>query len=229
MAIYISTVVLSARNWRLFKAVGYLPDGRRYLLVKTMPVTAVDSSSSLRALEGELQSSLQSSPPSAPSPSDSLPRNSQVSSPPRRHSKALSISSLSDENASGTNFVATKVVATEACRDVERELAAIETRLSVFRGRRRQNDSGSTHPPLQSKTQDGSNCPTSPDKEVEDAAVSPSSSVSSNAVDASSPIFSKLFKAQQEAGAVADQVATTLMKCDQLLQRVKSCGKLRQL
>lgn len=167
-----------------------------------MSVTAADSSSSFLALEDELQ--LPS--PSLPSPSDSFAKSSQQHV--RRQSKALSISSLSDESSNGErqqrSVSAKTAVATEACRDVERELAAIETRLSVFRGRRRR---------IGNK-----------EKEQEQLAVSSTSSVSSNAVDASSPIFSKLSKAQQEAGAVADQVATTLLKCDQLLQRVKSCG-----
>ncbi|POM62373.1 Chemotaxis protein [Phytophthora palmivora] len=123
----------------------------------------------------------------------------------RRESKALSISSLSNESQ---NSVA-KAVATEACRDVERELEAIETRLSAFQGRRLRNDSESTSQnavaPLQSTIEDKS------DKDEH----------ASTASNASSQIFSKLSKAQQEAGAVADQVASTLMKCDQLLQRVK--------
>ncbi|KAL3667109.1 hypothetical protein V7S43_008050 [Phytophthora oleae] len=161
-----------------------------------MSVTAADSSSGLVAPEGALQLSLQT-----------------VVDPPlesakllRRPSKALSISSLSDESVKDKSSVAK-----EACRDVDRELAAIETRLSVFRSRRR-NDSGSTSlnavAPLQ-RTHNSKN---------EDTLESPSSPASDN----SSPIFSKLSRAQREAGAVADQVATTLMKCDELLQRVKS-------
>ncbi|KAG7386228.1 hypothetical protein PHYPSEUDO_000549 [Phytophthora pseudosyringae] len=166
-----------------------------------MSVTAADASSGLLGSEGDAQSAKRPADPH--------------SKPQRRQSKALSISSLSDESS-----VTTKAVATEACRDVERELAAIETRLSVFRGRRRRDDSGQNAvAPIQ--IQDDRNAHMGPD---DGAPPSPSSSVSSNAVDASSPIFS-LSKAQQEAGAVADQVATTLMKCDQLLQRVKSCGK----
>ncbi|KAG6961349.1 hypothetical protein JG688_00009126 [Phytophthora aleatoria] len=163
-----------------------------------MSVTAADTTASL---EGELQSA--ADPP-------------ESSKPQRRQSKALSISSLSDERDRNSN-----TTATEACRDVERELAAIETRLSAFRGRRRRKDSESNPnavAPLQIKMQDGINR----DKTDEDSPKSPFS-VSSN-MDTSSPIFSKLSKAQQEAEAVAEQVATTLMKCDQLLQRAKSCA-----
>ncbi|KAG3025612.1 hypothetical protein PC121_g9011 [Phytophthora cactorum] len=166
-----------------------------------MSVTAADTTASL---EGELQS--------AADPPDS-------SKPQRRQSKALSISSLSDERDRNSN-----TTATEACRDVERELAAIETRLSAFRGRRRRKNSESNPnavAPLQNKMQDG----ISRDKTDEDSPKSPFS-VSSN-MDTSSPIFSKLSKAQQEAEAVAEQVATTLMKCDQLLQRAKSCDASR--
>ncbi|KAF1787851.1 hypothetical protein GQ600_12860 [Phytophthora cactorum] len=163
-----------------------------------MSVTAADTTASL---EGELQSA-------ADTPDSSKPQ--------RRQSKALSISSLSDERDRNSN-----TTATEACRDVERELAAIETRLSAFRGRRRRKNSESNPnavAPLQNKMQDG----ISRDKTDEDSPKSPFS-VSSN-MDTSSPIFSKLSKAQQEAEAVAEQVATTLMKCDQLLQRAKSCA-----
>ncbi|GMF29261.1 unnamed protein product [Phytophthora lilii] len=173
---------------------------------------SVNSSPDLLVAQGELQSSLHAS-------ADVSAKNSLEHSSPlqleRRNSKALSISSLSNESANAKSSVTTHAIATEACRDVERELAAIETRLSVFRGRRRQDSSTFSHAvrPL-----DG-------DKDNMDAPVSPSSSVSSNAIDASSPTISKLSKAHQEAGAVAHQVATTLMKCDQLLQRVKSCGK----
>ncbi|OWZ21241.1 hypothetical protein PHMEG_0004245 [Phytophthora megakarya] len=117
----------------------------------------------------------------------------------RRQSTALSISSLSDES-SRPQTSESKTVATEACRDVERELEAIETRLSAFQERRRNDKSTSQN---------------AKDKEEDK---SDQSSVSNT----SSQIFSKLSKAQQEAGAVADQVATTLMKCDQLLQRAKS-------
>ncbi|GMF42113.1 unnamed protein product [Phytophthora fragariaefolia] len=163
-------------------------------LGRAMSVTAADTSSSFLALSGELQSSLP--------PSDSF----------RRQSKALSLSSLSDELQ---HSVSSKEVASEACRDVERELAAIETRLSVFRGRRR-TDGKSTFANA-----------VSADRAKEKVADSLTSSVSSNAADASSPIFSRLSKAQQETGAVADQVATTLMKCDQLLQRAKSCDASR--
>ncbi|KAE9348794.1 hypothetical protein PF008_g7191 [Phytophthora fragariae] len=181
-----------------------------------MSVTAMDSSSSVLSLDGELQLP----PPSLPSPSDTFPKTSQHHL--RRQSKALSISSLSDESLKGERqhrAVSSKTVATEACRDVELELAAIETRLSVFRGRRKHNDNGNRVAPLEVENCIG--------KGKEQLALSPTSSVPSSAVDASSPIFSKLSKAQQEAGAVADQVATTLMKCDQLLQRVKSCDASR--
>ncbi|KAG6602942.1 Glutathione S-transferase 1 [Phytophthora cinnamomi] len=181
-----------------------------------MSVTAADSSSSALALNDELHS---------PPPSDSFAKSSQQSL--RRQSKALSISSLSDESSKGGalqhHSVSSKAVATEACRDVERELAAIETRLSVFRGRRRHIDSG---PTLLNAVAPGK-VKIPPNQPKEQLAVSPTPSVSSNTADASSPIFSKLSKAQQEAGAVADQVATTLMKCDQLLQRVKSCDVSR--
>ncbi|KAG1709065.1 hypothetical protein DVH05_022696 [Phytophthora capsici] len=161
-----------------------------------MSVTAVDSSSGIGVIESELQLSVQSV--------DDLPLESAKLL--RRPSKALSISSLSDESVKEKNSVAK-----EACRDVERELAAIETRLSVFRGRRRDKSgfaSLNAVAPLQTNHKENG------EDEIE--------SVSS---DNSSPIFSKLSKAQREAGAVADQVATTLLKCDELLQRVKSNGK----
>jgi len=161
-----------------------------------MSATTADARARLQALGGELQTALQSG---------------DVASS-RRHSKALSISSLSDESSSAQ---ATKAVATEACRDVERELAAIETRLSVFRGRRRRHDSGSTSQnavaPLQTKMA---------------TAEQSASSASSKGLEASSPTSSTLSNAQREAGEVAEQVATTLKKCDQLLQRVKSCGMI---
>lgn len=106
-----------------------------------------------------------------------------------RRASVLSISSLSGDP-----------VATDACRDVDRELKAIEARLDLFRDRRRRPEE------IDVKKDDAS------------APESPVSSVSS------SPTFSKLTKARRQAGQVADEVATTLSKCDQLLQRVKSCG-----
>ncbi|KUF96838.1 hypothetical protein AM587_10006151 [Phytophthora nicotianae] len=168
-----------------------------------MSVTAADTTVSL---EGELQSA--ADPP-------------ENTKPQRRQSKALSISSLSDESSKDRS---SNAIATEACHDVERELAAIETRLSAFRGRRQRKDSESNPnavAPLQTKIQDGA----SHDNADEISPKSPLS-VSSN-LDTSSPTSSKLSKAQQEAEAVAKQVASTLMKCDQLLQRAKYCDASR--
>ncbi|KAI9988104.1 hypothetical protein PInf_024365 [Phytophthora infestans] len=158
-----------------------------------MSVTAADTTISL---EGELQSAVD--PP-------------ESSTPQRQQSKALSISSLSDESKDNA-------IASEACRDVDRELAAINTRLSAFQRRRQRKDNVSKLNAV---------APLEPSQEkAHDARASPSSSVSSS-LETSSPIFSKLSKAQQETEAVAEQVATTLMKCDQLLQRVKSCAVKR--
>uniref|UniRef100_H3HDE7 Uncharacterized protein n=1 Tax=Phytophthora ramorum TaxID=164328 RepID=H3HDE7_PHYRM len=190
---------------------------------------SADSSPSLQALEGEVQSPLQSAELAVDPPV----KISHESAPPkriRRRSKALSISSLSDESSADKNSVTAKAIAVEACHDVDRELAAIETRLSVFRGRRRRQDSGtyeSAVVPLQSKNEDDA-VHSNHDEIKENEPISPSSSASSNAVGAASPTFSKLSEAHREAGAVADQVATTLLKCDQLLQRVKSCESSRQ-
>ncbi|KAF4037651.1 hypothetical protein GN244_ATG10388 [Phytophthora infestans] len=158
-----------------------------------MSVTAADTTISL---EGELQSAVD--PP-------------ESSTPQRQQSKALSISSLSDESKDNA-------IASEACRDVDRELAAINTRLSAFQRRRQRKDNVSKLNAV---------APLEPSQEkAHDARASPSSSVSSS-LETSSPIFSKLSKAQQETEAVAEQVATTLMKCDQLLQRAKSCDTSR--
>ncbi|KAL4158428.1 hypothetical protein PRNP1_004204 [Phytophthora ramorum] len=189
---------------------------------------SADSSPSLQALEGEVQSPLQSAELAV----DPLVKTSHESAPPkriRRRSKALSISSLSDESSADKNSVTAKAIAAEACCEVDRELAAIETRLSVFRGRRRRQDSGtyeSAVVPLQSKNEDDA-VHSNRDEVKENEPISLSSSASSNAVGAASPTFSKLSEAHREAGAVADQVATTLLKCDQLLQRVKSCDASR--
>ncbi|CEG41207.1 uncharacterized protein PHALS_11570 [Plasmopara halstedii] len=134
----------------------------------------------------------------------------------RRHSKALSLSSLSDESSKDTNF---KAFSNEACRDVERELEALKARLHVLQRRRQhQNTSQDTITPCKIKMQGASVGP----GKIDHALMSISSSAPLIETNYSSTV-STLSKAQQEAEAVADQVATTLKKCDQLLLRAKSC------
>jgi hypothetical protein len=141
-----------------------------------------------------------------------------VETPPRRKSSALSLSHLTPVTPPVRGANGETRLASDAVRDIERELEAVEARLSVFRERRETaNDDSVDDEEDRLPSQD----PT--EKEL-----IPVEKQIAKAVDLSSPTRTEKpphLRMTQQAGEVADEVDHALATCDRLVQQAKLHGK----
>lgn len=151
-----------------------------------------------------------------------------------RRETAMDASTLLEEATRSFSDSSATTLAMDVCGDMERELAAIETRLAYFRSLQETAFSPQYHAFSPRNVKDEALTPGSDAKpKVNVEATRDTSSrtalkkdVGVEGVDPERRVESQRAQ-QQQAGQVADEVENALQNCDRLLERARSIGKKR--